>query len=55
MSKKYRLLWDLPFATAGEIFTRETDLRNGIDYIEIYKKAKRFNTKEEAIKFLKEQ
>lgn len=38
-TKKYRLLWDLPFATAGEIFTRETDLRNGIDYIEIYKKA----------------
>lgn len=38
-TKKYRLLWDLPFAEAGEIFTRGTDLRNGIDYIEIYKKA----------------
>nr|DAV59346.1 MAG TPA: hypothetical protein [Caudoviricetes sp.] len=37
--KTYRLLWDLPFAEAGEIFTRGTDLRNGIDYIEIYKKA----------------
>lgn len=37
--RKYKLLWDLPFAEAGEIFTRETDLRNGIDYIETYKKA----------------
>lgn len=36
--KKYRLLWDLPFAEAGEIFTRETDPETGIDYIEISKK-----------------
>lgn len=36
--KKYRLLWDLPFAEAGEIFIRETDLKAGIDCIEISKK-----------------
>lgn len=37
-TKRYRLLWDLPFAEEGEIFTRETDPETGIDYIEISKK-----------------
>ena len=37
-TKKYRLLRDLPFAETGEIFTRETDLKAGIDCIEISKK-----------------
>lgn len=36
--KKYRLLKDLPFAKAGEIFIRETDKKANIDYVEISKR-----------------
>lgn len=36
--KKYKLLKDLPFAKAGEIFIRETDEKANIDYVEISKR-----------------
>lgn len=36
--KKYKLLKDLPFAKAGEIFIRETDEKADIDYVEISKR-----------------
>lgn len=36
--KKYKLLKDLPFAKAGEIFIRETDKKADIDYVEISKR-----------------
>lgn len=36
--KKYKLLKDLPFAKAGEIFIRETDKKANIDYVEISKR-----------------
>ena len=35
---KYKLLKDLPFAKAGEIFIRETDEKTDIDYVEISKR-----------------
>lgn len=38
--KKYKLLKDLPFAKAGEIFIRETVPDSDIDYIEISKRVK---------------